>query len=155
MVNEAYDRLKGLILADKILATPGVHVSLSARIAASGVLLGEPDSSQLSLRELANHCARVCDAVDLPVFADGGTGFGNPTNVVRAVREFEKAGVAGLFIEDQVFPKRCGHTPDKDVFSSTLPIAKPAAAVRPRYEPQLALGIPDASSAWSAMTMPN
>jgi methylisocitrate lyase len=132
---------------------PGVHDALSARIAASegfqaltlggyaasGVLLGEPDSSQLSLRELADHYARVCEAVELPVFADGDTGFGNVTNVARTVRELERAGVAGLFIEDQVFPKRCGHTPDKEVIGLEEMIGKLKSALDSRHDPDLVI----------------
>ena len=146
-------RLKQLIQADEILVMPGVHDALSARIAAaegfraltlggfaaSGVLLGEPDSSQLSLRELADHYARVCNAVELPIFADGDTGFGNVTNVARTVRELERAGVAGLFIEDQVFPKRCGHTPGKDVIHLEEMIGKLKSALDSRRDPDLVI----------------
>jgi methylisocitrate lyase len=145
--------LKQLIQADEILVMPGVHDALSARIAAaegfraltlggfaaSGVLLGEPDSSQLSLRELADHYARVCGAVELPIFADGDTGFGNVTNVARTVRELERAGVAGLFIEDQVFPKRCGHTPGKDVIHLEEMIGKLKSALDSRRDPDLVI----------------
>ena len=101
-------RFKELINAPELLMMPGVHDALSARIAANagfdalvvggfattGVLLGEPDSSQLTMSELATHYGRICDAVDIPVFVDGDTGFGNVTNVARTVRAFEKAGVA-------------------------------------------------------------
>ena len=146
-------RLKRLIQADELLVMPGIHDALSARIAAaegfqaltlggyaaSGVLLGEPDSSQLSLRELADHYARACDSVELPIFADGDTGFGNVTNVARTVREFERAGVAGLFIEDQVFPKRCGHTPGKDVIPLEEMIGKLKSALDSRGDPDLVI----------------
>ena len=81
-------------------------------------LLGEPDTSQLGLIEMAEHYARIVDAVDVPVFADGDTGFGNVTNVRRTIRSYERAGVAGLFIEDQLFPKRCGHMAGKAVISA-------------------------------------
>ena len=122
-------RFRQLIAAPEILAMPGVHDGLSARIAAeagfsaltmggfaaTGSLLGQPDTSQLGLTELADHYARVVDASGLPVLADADTGFGNVTNVRRAVQAYERAGVAGLFIEDQVFPKRCGHTPGKAI----------------------------------------
>lgn len=122
-------RFKKLVEAPELLMMPGVHDALSARIAenagfqavtaagfaATGALLGQPDSSQLSANEMADHYARICDAINIPVFVDADTGFGNVTNVRRTVRDFERAGVAGLFIEDQIFPKRCGHTPGKDV----------------------------------------
>ncbi len=122
-------RLKQLIAAPEIVVLPGVHDALGVRLAdaagfaaltaggygATATLLGRPDSSQLSLTELADMYARFCDATDLPILADADTGFGNVTNVARAVRLYEKAGVAGLFIEDQVFPKRCGHMAGKAV----------------------------------------
>jgi methylisocitrate lyase len=84
-------------------------------VAVVATLLGRPDSSQLSLTELAEMYSRYCEATTLPLLADADTGFGNVTNVARTVRLYEKAGVAGLFIEDQVFPKRCGHMTGKAV----------------------------------------
>ena len=112
-----------LINSPEILLLPGVHDVLSARIgagagfkamtgggfSASATLLGRPDTSQLSLTEMANHYERICEVIDVPFFGDGDTGFGNVTNVSRTVRMYERAGLAGMFIEDQVFPKRCGH----------------------------------------------
>ena len=146
-------RFRNLLMADEILLMPGIHDALSARIAeisgfdavtmggfaATGALLAEPDSSQLGLTELADHYARICDAVSIPVFADADTGFGNPTNVCRAVRVLEKAGVAGLFIEDQVFPKRCGHTPGKDVIPVDGMVAKLKAALDARRDADLVI----------------
>lgn len=132
--------LKSMVLAKDILVMPGVYDALSARIAeqcghravflggfsATGALLAEPDSSQLSLGELADHVARICDATSLPVFVDADTGFGNVTNTRRTVRMLERAGAAALFIEDQVFPKRCGHTPGKAV----VPVAEMCGKIR-------------------------
>jgi N-acyl-D-amino-acid deacylase len=142
-----------LLEAPEILVMPGVHDALSARIAeqegfaaitmggfaATGVLIGEPDTSQLSLAELADHYARVCEAVEIPLLADADTGFGNVTNVRRAVREYERAGVAALFIEDQVFPKRCGHTPGKAVVPAEEMVAKLKAALDARRDPDLVI----------------
>ena len=142
-------RLKQLVQAPELLMMPGVHDALSARIAenagfdavtaagfaATGALLGRPDSSQLSATEMADHYARICEAVDIPVFVDADTGFGNVTNVHRTVREFERAGVAGLFLEDQIFPKRCGHTPGKDVVPVEEFLGKLKAALDARRDP--------------------
>lgn len=142
-------RFKQLIKAPELLMMPGVHDALSARIAesagleavtaagfaATGALLGRPDSSQLSATEMADHYARICEAVEIPVFVDADTGFGNVTNVRRTVREFERAGVAGLFIEDQIFPKRCGHTPGKDVVPVADFLGKLKAALDARRDP--------------------
>jgi 2-methylisocitrate lyase-like PEP mutase family enzyme len=146
-------RFKELINAPELLMMPGVHDALSARIAANagfdalvvggfaatGVLLGEPDSSQLTMSELATHYGRICDAVDIPVFVDGDTGFGNVTNVARTVRAFEKAGVSAMFIEDQVFPKRCGHTPGKAVVEIGDYLDKLKAALDTRIDPDFAI----------------
>jgi methylisocitrate lyase len=146
-------QLKQLIEAPELLMMPGAHDALSARIAenagfeavtaagfaATGALLGRPDSSQLSATEMADHYARICDAVDIPVFVDADTGFGNVTNVRRTVREFERAGVAGLFIEDQIFPKRCGHTPGKDVVPVEEFLGKIKAALDARRDPDFTI----------------
>ncbi len=144
-------QLRALIDAKDIVVLPGVYDALSARVAEraghqattiggyamTGSLLAEPDSSQLSLTEMAEHYARVCAAVEIPCLVDGDTGFGNVTNVRRTVRQFEQAGVAGLFIEDQVFPKRCGHTAGKDVIPAVEMVAKIQAAVDARIDQDL------------------
>jgi 2,3-dimethylmalate lyase len=144
-------RLRDLIAAPDILIMPGVHDALGARLAeaagfsaitaggygATATLLGRPDSSQLSLTELSEMYSRLCDATALPLLADADTGFGNVTNVVRAVKLYEKAGVAGLFIEDQVFPKRCGHMAGKAVVSRADWLAKIKAALDARVDADL------------------
>ncbi len=132
---------------------PGAHDVMSARIAEqagfqaltmggysiSATLLGQPDTSQLSMTEMANHYARLCDAVSVPVFGDGDTGFGNETNVARTVRQYERAGLAGMFLEDQVFPKRCGHMAGKDVIPAREMAAKLKAALDARQDPDFVI----------------
>ncbi|MGH6946907.1 MAG: isocitrate lyase/PEP mutase family protein [Kiloniellales bacterium] len=144
-------RYRQLIEAEEILVLPGVQDALTARIAeaagfqavtcggyaATAVLLGQPDTSQLSMSEMAEHYARLCDVTDLPLFADADTGFGNPTNVRRTVRAYERAGVAALFIEDQVFPKRCGHMAGKAVVPPEEMVAKIKAALDARQDADL------------------
>jgi 2-methylisocitrate lyase-like PEP mutase family enzyme len=146
-------RLKALIAAPEILVMPGVHDALGCRLAeaagfsaitaggygATATLLGRPDSSQLSLTELSEMYSRFCDATSLPLLADADTGFGNVTNVARVVNLYEKAGVAGLFIEDQVFPKRCGHMSGKAVIPVADWIAKIKAALDARVDPDLVI----------------
>jgi len=146
-------RFKQLINDPEILLLPGVHDVLSARIgaqagfkaltgggySASATLLGQPDTSQLSLTEMADHYARMCDCVDVPFFGDGDTGFGNVTNVARTVRAYERAGLAGMFIEDQVFPKRCGHMAGKAVIPAHEMVAKLKAALDARHDPDFVI----------------
>jgi len=146
-------RFRRLIEAPDIVVLPGIQDALTAKIAASAgfaavtcggyaataALLGEPDTSQLGLIEMAEHYARIVDAVDVPVFADGDTGFGNVTNVRRTVRAYERAGVAGLFIEDQLFPKRCGHMAGKAVISPEEMVGKVKAAVDARVDADLVI----------------
>jgi methylisocitrate lyase len=140
--------LKQYILSDDILVMPGAHDSLCARIieaaghqaltmggySISASLLGRPDVSLLTLTEMADCYRRVADLVDIPLFVDGDTGFGGVLNVRRTVKEFERAGAAGMFIEDQVFPKRCGHMKDKQVIPTNEMVAKVKAAVDARLD---------------------
>ncbi|VAW12385.1 Methylisocitrate lyase [hydrothermal vent metagenome] len=144
---------KQLINDPEILLLPGIHDVLSARIgeaagfkamtgggySASATLIGQPDTSQLSLTEMADHYSRICDCIEVPFFGDGDTGFGNVTNVARTVRAYERAGLAGMFIEDQVFPKRCGHMAGKDVIPAAEMIAKLKAALDARRDPDFVI----------------
>jgi 2-methylisocitrate lyase-like PEP mutase family enzyme len=139
---------KQYILSDDILVMPGAHDSLCARIieaaghqaltmggySISASLLGRPDVSLLTLTEMADCYRRVADLVDIPLFVDGDTGFGGVLNVRRTVKEYERAGAAGMFIEDQVFPKRCGHMKDKQVIPTHEMVAKVKAAVDARVD---------------------
>jgi 2-methylisocitrate lyase-like PEP mutase family enzyme len=85
-----------------------------------------------TLTEIANHVSAMADAVALPLLVDADTGFGNPVNVVRTVKVLERAGAAGLQIEDQVFPKKCGHFEGKDIVPLEEVISKVKAAVDTR-----------------------
>lgn len=140
--------LKKLILDKEILVMPGTYDAVAAMIieqagfravalggyAASASLLGKPDVSLLTLTEVVTHTRNIAEAVGIPVFIDGDTGHGNVTNVMRTIRELEKAGAAGLFIEDQIFPKRCGHMEGKQVIPAKEMIAKIKAAVDTRVD---------------------
>jgi methylisocitrate lyase len=142
-------RFRLLIEAPEILVLPGVHDALSARIAeeagfaaitcggyaATASLLGAPDVAQLGMSEMAEMYARLADCTELPIFADADTGYGNTTNVARTVRAYERAGVAGMFIEDQVSPKRCGHMDGKGVVPVVERVAKIEAALDARIDP--------------------
>jgi len=138
-----------LILDKEILVMPAAYDAVAAKIieqvgfkavslggyATSASLLGKPDVALVTLTEMATQTRNVSEAVYIPVFVDGDTGHGNVTNVIRTVREFEKAGAAGLFIEDQRFPKRCGHMEGKQIISVEEMIPKIKAAVDSREDP--------------------
>jgi carboxyvinyl-carboxyphosphonate phosphorylmutase len=140
--------LKKYILEDDILVMPGAHDALTAKIveqagfkaltmggySASASLLGKPDLSFLTLTEMVDCIHRIVDTIDIPVFTDGDTGHGGVLNVCRTVREIERTGASGMFIEDQVFPKRCGHMLDKQVIEKKEMIAKVKAAVDTRID---------------------
>ncbi len=144
---------KKLVLDDEILVLPGAYDALSAKIVeqtgfkavtfggypASGSLLAKPDVSLLTMTEMVNQARYITEAVDIPLFVDADTGHGNVTNVARTVKEFERAGVAGLFIEDQVFPKRCGHMEGKQVVLTDEMVTKIKAAVDARMDNDLVI----------------
>ncbi len=144
---------KKYILDPEILVMPGAHDALSARIIekagfkalavggypATAALMGKPDISFLTLPEMVDHLARLTDTVNIPILVDGDTGHGGVLNVARTVREFERAGAAGLFIEDQVFPKRCGHMEGKQVVGREDMVAKIKAALDARKDPDLVI----------------
>ena len=146
-------RLRALIADEEILVIPVVHDPLCGKIAEytgfsaifsagyanSAAYLGKPDVGLLTLTEMAECTSRIVDATSLPVFADADTGYGNVTNVERTVQLFEKAGVAGLFIEDQVSPKRCGHMTGKSVIPAKEMVAKIRAAVEAKQDPDLVI----------------
>lgn len=121
-------RLRKLIEGDEVILAPGVYDGLSARLveaagfdvmyASGGAIArstGIPDLGLLSLSEIGARLEQIVDAADIPVIADADTGYGNALNCQRAVRIFERAGVAALHLEDQTFPKRCGHYADKSI----------------------------------------
>ena len=129
-----------------IIVLPGVFDALSARIAqqvgfsamfqtgygSAAALLGMPDFGLLNAGETLDNAQRIISAVDVPVLVDADTGYGNPLNVWKLVRDLEKMGAAGIFLEDQVWPKRCGHMAGKDVIPSNEYIPKLRAALEAR-----------------------
>jgi carboxyvinyl-carboxyphosphonate phosphorylmutase len=145
--------LRKHILDPEILVMPGAHDALSARIIekagfkalaiggypATAALMGKPDISFLTLPEMVEHLGRLTDTVDIPILVDANTGHGGVLNVARTVREFERAGAAGLFIEDQVFPKRCGHMEGKQVVGREDMVAKIKAALDARKDSDLVI----------------
>jgi carboxyvinyl-carboxyphosphonate phosphorylmutase len=130
----------------KIIVLPGVFDALSARIAeqvgfdamfqtgygSAAALLGMPDYGLLNAGETVDNARRIVQAVNVPVLVDADTGYGNPLNVWRLVRDLQSLGAAGIFLEDQIWPKRCGHMTGKDVISTDNYIPKLKAALEAR-----------------------
>ena len=147
----ARQKFRAIMSGKKLVLMPGCYDALSARVieaegfeavvaggyAAVGSMLAQPDMGQSNMRDYADHYARVCAAVQIPVYVDADTGFGGVNNVRQMVRAFEAAGVAGLFLSDQVFPHRCGYLPGKQVISTEQMLAKVKAALDARTDPDL------------------
>jgi 2-methylisocitrate lyase-like PEP mutase family enzyme len=125
----AYDALTA-----RVAEEAGFEVLHLTGFGASAALAGTPDIGLLSLTEMVEACRRICDATERPVIADADTGHGNPLNVRRTIREFEAAGAAGVHLEDQVAPKRCGHMAGKSVIPARDMVAKIKAAVDARRD---------------------
>ena len=144
---------KQLINSPEILVMPGVHDALSARLAEQagfsaltmggyGVAassLGQPDVGYLTMTEMVYTLKRICDVTTLPLLADADTGYGNAANVFRVVKEYEDAGAAALFLEDQEWPKRCGHMEGKRVIGMDEHVMKIRAAVAARRDPDFVI----------------
>jgi len=139
-------QLKDLIAKDRLIMAPGAFDALTARIieeqgfpavymtgyGVSAALFGLPDRGLLTMTEMVQSASRICDAVDIPLIADADTGYGNPLNVKRTVSEYEKCGIAAIHIEDQTWPKRCGHMDGKSTISLEEMTGKIKAAVDTR-----------------------
>jgi 2-methylisocitrate lyase-like PEP mutase family enzyme len=105
----------------------------------SAALIGRPDVGLLTMTEMTGHAGRIAACVDIPVIADADTGYGNPLNVIRTVGAYEAAGVAGIHIEDQVAPKKCGHLEGKLVIPAEEMAEKIRAAVEARAQPEFVI----------------
>src|SRR5258705_3855523 len=146
-------RLRRLIEAPEILVMPGVFDGFSTRlvthagypaafIAGSGVSesrLGQPDVGLMGLEENVAAARAIAACSNLLLLADADTGYGNPINVHHTMRAFERAGVAGLMLEDQVWPKRCGHLKGKEVISAEEMVQKIRAAAEARIDPDFVI----------------
>ena len=144
-------QLKQLVEARNGLLVPGAFNALSAKVIAdlgfqaiyvtgagvTNMWFGMPDQGFMGLHEIADHTARIRDAVDVPLIVDADTGFGNALNVVHTVRTLERAGADCIQLEDQVAPKRCGHFNGKEVISTEEAVDKIKAAVDARRDGNL------------------
>jgi len=139
-------RFRAMLRSGKTYVQPGVFNAQSARIAEaagfetvgvsgyalSASMIGKPDVGLTTMSEVVQMTGYVCDAVNIPVLADADTGYGNAINAMRTVEQLIKAGVGGLFLEDQVAPKRCGHVSGKEIISLEEAVGKYRAVVRAR-----------------------
>jgi len=146
-------RLRALIDAPDILVLPGVFDGFSTRLVAkmgytaafitgSGISesrLGQPDVGLMGLEENVAAARAIALCSNLLLLADADTGYGNPVNVHHTVRAFERAGVAGLMLEDQVWPKRCGHLKGKEVIPAEEMVQKIRAAANARVDPHFVI----------------
>ena len=148
MKQTAPDRLRALLASEDIITMPCCFDPLSAKLiaqegfpltfmsgfAAAAARLGMPDTGLMSYGEVVDQGRNICNAVDIPVIGDGDTGYGNAMNLRRTVQGFAQAGFAAVMIEDQIAPKRCGHTAGKAVVSRAEAFERIAAAVAARDE---------------------
>lgn len=146
-------RLRALLRARKAVLLPGAANALTARViedlgfaaiyvtgaGVTNTFLGMPDIGLISVTELANHVGAMREAVDLPLIVDADTGFGNALNVGRTIQTLERAGANAIQLEDQDFPKRCGHFSGKSVIPRAEMVQKIRAAVDARNDPDLVI----------------
>jgi 2-methylisocitrate lyase-like PEP mutase family enzyme len=144
-------RLKEILARRAAVTVPGAANALFARVVedlgfeavyvtgagVANMLLGAPDVGLTTMTEVRDTVAAIAEAVSIPIIVDADTGYGNAVNVVRTVRALERAGAAGIQIEDQVFPKKCGHFAGKHVIASDEMVQKIRAAVDTRHDQSL------------------
>jgi 2-methylisocitrate lyase-like PEP mutase family enzyme len=145
-------KLRQLLRQEQMLLAPGAYDCITARTiaqagfsavymtgAGTAATLGYPDYGLVTMSEMADNAGRLASAVDVPVIADADTGYGNELNATRTVREYERRGVAGLHIEDQGFPKKCGHLDNKVIVPLDEYLAKVRAVVAARQNPDFVI----------------
>src|SRR6202451_1812791 len=140
-------QLRELLRKDALITAPGAYDCITARMieqagfsavymtgAGTAAALGYPDYGLVTMSEMVDNAGRIAAAVKVPVIADADTGYGSELNVVRTVREYEQRGVAGIHIEDQGFPKKCGHLENKAIIPIEDYLAKIRAAAGARRD---------------------
>jgi 2-methylisocitrate lyase-like PEP mutase family enzyme len=146
-------KFRDMMNSGRLIVAPGAHNGMAAKLieragfeaaymtgsGVSNTLLGEPDVGLLTLSEMTFVARCIAQPVGIPVIADADTGYGNAINVMRTVQEFEAAGVAGIHIEDQISPKRCGHIVGKELISAEEMAGKIRAAVDGRTDPDFVI----------------
>ncbi len=146
-------RLRRLLQGPGIVMVPGAHDALTARLVEEAgfaacymtgagtvaALLGMPDVGLITMTEMVMNARYIARAVSIPVICDADTGYGNAINVMRTVREYEAAGVAGIHLEDQIFPKKCGHMEGKALIPLDEMVGKIRAACEARQDPDFVI----------------
>jgi 2-methylisocitrate lyase-like PEP mutase family enzyme len=145
-------RFRSLLARGKMIVAPGTIDAITGRAidqagfvaaymtgAGTSMGLGYPDYGLITMTEMVANASRIVNAISIPLISDSDTGYGNELNVFRTVQEFERAGVAAIHIEDQVFPKKCGHLDDKELVSREDYIAKIRAAAAARKSQDFAI----------------
>lgn len=144
-------RLKAQLMGQQLVMAPGCFDCLTAKLVAnagfsagyitgSGLsmsALGAPDIGAISFGEILERVMRIADSVDIPLICDADTGYGGPINVIRTVKDLERAGVSAVQIEDQAWPKKCGHEPGRKIVDKQEMIGRIKAAVDARSDPDL------------------
>jgi len=138
-------KLRQMMATGDLVVAPGAFDGVTAKLvrqagfsavymtgSGTAATIGYPDYGLVGLTEMASNAGRIVDATDMPVIADADTGYGNELNVTRTVREYERLGVAAIHIEDQTFPKKCGHLENKSIIGRSEYLSKIAAAARAR-----------------------
>lgn len=149
---KAASALRKQMRETKMIVAPGAYDCITARMieqagfgavymtgAGTAATLGYPDYGLVTMSEMADNAGRIAGAVGVPVVADADTGYGNELNAVRTVREYERRGVAGMHIEDQGFPKKCGHLDNKTIVPLEEYVAKIRAAAAAKRDPDFLL----------------
>lgn len=152
-MNSARKALRNMLKGDKIIVAPGAHNGVSARIiekvgfkavyatgyGASASQLCQADVGLMTMTEMVSNMYNLVEAVSVPVIADADTGYGNVINTIRTVRQYEKAGVAAIQLEDQVMPKRCGHMLGRQIVPIDEMVGKIEASVNTRQDEDLVI----------------
>ncbi len=146
-------RFREMLAQEEIIQLPGAHNALTARIiektgfkgvyitgsGTASAMLGAPDVGLVTFTEMFTNVKYINNAVNIPVICDADTGYGNSINVMRTVREYEEIGVAGIHIEDQLLPKKCGHMEGKQLVTAEEMVGKIQAALAARQNPDFVI----------------
>ena len=147
--NNLRKRLRELLKSEEYIITPLIYDSISAKIAESvgfksigtsgfcmhASILGKPDNGQLAFNEMVESLSKIADSVNIPIIADAEAGYGNAINTIRTIKSFEKAGISGVFIEDQQIPPNCPHLQETKIISVNEMCGKLKAALEAREDP--------------------